>query len=65
MNESTGNRNTPIDITHIPERIAYLIFLYLHGKLTPSGRREIDFWIAQSKEHQQLFDNATNFDLLD
>jgi hypothetical protein len=31
-----------MDIAPIPERIAYLILLYLHGKLTLLGRKEID-----------------------
>jgi hypothetical protein len=50
-----------MDIAQIPERIAYLILLYLHGKLTLLGRKEIDAWIAESEQHASLFEEATNF----
>ena len=51
-------------INQIPERIAYLLLLYFHGKLTPSQREEIDAWIAASEEHAKLFEEITNFDSL-
>jgi hypothetical protein len=51
-----------MDITQIPERIAYLILLYLHGKLTLLGRKEIDARITESEQHASLFEEATNFD---
>jgi len=52
-------------IEQIPERIAYLTLLYLHGKLTAMGRREIDAWISDSDHHLELFDEATCFYMLD
>jgi hypothetical protein len=51
-----------MDIRQIPERIAYLILLYLHGKLTLLERTEIDAWIAESEQHANLFDESTNFE---
>jgi len=53
-----------MDIAQIPERIAYLILLYLHGKLTPFQREEIDTWLSESEEHAKLFEQATYFDSL-
>jgi hypothetical protein len=51
-----------MDIAQMPERIAYLILLYLHGKLTLLGRKEIDAWIAESEQHAGIFEEAVNFD---
>ena len=53
-----------MDIRQIPERIAYLILLYFHGKLTPLERKEIDAWISESDEHIHLFNEATHFESL-
>ena len=50
-----------MDLKNVPERIAYLILLYLHGKLTAMDRKELDAWILEAYENEILFDDAINF----
>ena len=45
-------------IRQVPERIAYLILLYMHGQLTRKERQELDLWILQSEEHREILDHA-------
>ncbi|MBO9681750.1 MAG: hypothetical protein J7502_03585 [Flavisolibacter sp.] len=49
-------------IANIPEHIAYLILLYMHGQLTPEQHDELDAWVTESNENQELFVVATDED---
>jgi hypothetical protein len=47
-------------LRQIPEPIAYLILLYLHGELTLAERQELDKWIRQSDENEKILEQAIN-----
>lgn len=49
-------------IKDIPERIAYLILLYMHGQLSTKQHDELDAWVVQSDENIELFAAATDDD---
>jgi hypothetical protein len=51
-----------MSLNEIPERIGYLILLFLHKQLSPAQRRELDRWILQDPEHEIIFDEAINFE---
>lgn len=42
-------------VKDLPERIAYLILMYLLGELTPALRDELDYWVAETEDHSRLF----------
>jgi hypothetical protein len=42
-------------VKDLPERIAYLILMYLLGELTPALRDELDSWVAETEDHSRLF----------
>jgi hypothetical protein len=44
-------------IQDLPERIAFLILLFLHHELSGYQRIELDEWILESEEHELLFDD--------
>ena len=48
------------DIRSLPQRIAYLILLYIHGQLTTEERKELDNWIMESEENKNLLEEAIN-----
>jgi hypothetical protein len=41
-------------------RTHYLITSFIRGTLTPLERRELDAWILQSDDNEQLFDDLTS-----
>lgn len=47
-------------IKAIPERIAYLTLLFIHKQLSPTERKELDQWILESEQNEELFDQATD-----
>jgi len=47
----------PIDI---PERIAYLILMYLHQLITPEQHDELDEWVEQSDSNMKIFEDLTD-----
>lgn len=51
-------------INEIPERIGFLILLFLHKQLSDIQRKELDRWILQDVEHELLFDEAINEKIL-
>lgn len=44
---------------NIPERIAFLVLLFLHKQLSSKERKELDAWILGSEENELLFEKAT------
>jgi hypothetical protein len=51
-----------MNIQRIPERISHLILLYMHGHLLPEQHDELDAWVENSDENQELFEEATDDD---
>jgi hypothetical protein len=49
-------------IQQIPERIAYLILLYMHGLISPIQHNELDKWVEESGDNVELFAAATDVD---
>jgi transmembrane sensor len=49
-------------IQQIPERIAYLILLYMHGLISPAQHNELDKWVEESDDNVELFATATDDD---
>jgi hypothetical protein len=50
------------DIRNVPERIAYLILLHLHEKLTPVEGDELDNWVGESDQNLELFEELIDID---
>jgi hypothetical protein len=48
------------DVKAVPARIAYLILLHLHNKLTPPEGDELDEWICLSDENMEIFEILTD-----
>lgn len=46
----------------MPERIAYLILMYMHQTLSLAERDELDLWVEKSDENMELFAEATDID---
>lgn len=55
-------RNETTFIQTIPERIAYLILLYMHDQLTPDQHDELDAWVELSDENMERFAIVTDED---
>ena len=47
-------------ILEVPERIGYLILLFLHKKLTSEEHNELDKWVEVSGENMKLFEELTD-----
>jgi hypothetical protein len=45
-----------IDVTKVPDRIAKLILLFLHKKLTEPEHDELDEWVCLNDENLELFE---------
>jgi hypothetical protein len=50
-----------MNVKDLPERIAYLILMYLLGDMTPALRDELDSWVAEAEEHSRLFHKVMDF----
>jgi transmembrane sensor len=44
----------------VPERIAYLILLFLHGRLSRQEHNELDAWVNKSDRNMQAFEELTD-----
>jgi hypothetical protein len=51
-----------MQIKELPERIGYLILLFLHKQLSQMQRKELDRWILEDEQHEFIFDEAINFE---
>lgn len=60
MSTITKSKTQGYLLRQIPDRIAHLILLYMHGQLTTKERKELDAWIVQSEEHVELLEEAIN-----
>lgn len=49
-----------VNLQNIPERIGFLILLFLHKEISPEQHDELDRWVEESDDHMQLFELATN-----
>lgn len=43
-------------IQNVPERIAYLVLLFLHQKLTSAQYNELNQWVAASSRNSEMFE---------
>jgi len=51
-----------MSIKEIPERIAYLILMFMHRKLSPAEHNELDEWVCESDNNLEMFEDATDVD---
>jgi hypothetical protein len=45
---------------HVPERISFLILLYIHQALTPQQHDELDAWVEESDENMRAFEDLSD-----
>lgn len=51
-----------MSIQEVPERIAFLILMYMHEQITPEQHDELDAWVEGSDENMQLFEKLTDIE---
>jgi len=44
----------------VPERIAYLILMYMHQLISPEQHDELDTWVEYSDENMKMFEDLTD-----
>jgi hypothetical protein len=49
---------------NLPERIAYLILLYLHHALSPDQHEELDKWVEENDDNMQVFEKYSDVDAI-
>lgn len=52
------------DYQNTPERIAFLILLYLHKRLTNEQADELDAWVEVSNENMEIFEELSDVETI-